>query len=150
MPPLFTIGYEQASLHDVIAALKAAKVKLLIDTRAVAASRRAGFSKKMLSATLDDAGIAYIHFQKLGTPAEGRMAARAGDIEKLWKIYNKHLRTKDAKIALDDLETILKKGGRNCLLCYERDADVCHRRRIAEIMHKRTGQKIENLYAVPV
>jgi uncharacterized protein (DUF488 family) len=44
MPPLFTIGYEQASLHDVIAALKAAKIKLLIDTRAVAASRRAGFS----------------------------------------------------------------------------------------------------------
>ncbi len=85
MPPLFTIGYEQASLHDVIAALKAAKVKLLIDTRAVAASRRAGFSKKMLSATLDEAGIAYIHFQKLGTPAEGRMAARAGDIRKLWK-----------------------------------------------------------------
>jgi uncharacterized protein (DUF488 family) len=150
MPPLFTIGYEQASLHDVIAALKAAKVKLLIDTRAVAASRRAGFSKKMLSATLDAAGIAYIHFQKLGTPAEGRMAARAGDIPKLWKIYNKHLRTKDAKIALDDLETILKKGGRTCLLCYERDADVCHRRKIAEIMHKRTGQKIENLYAVPI
>jgi uncharacterized protein (DUF488 family) len=150
MPPLFTIGYEQASLHDVVAALKAAKVKLLIDTRAVAASRRAGFSKKMLSATLDDAGIAYIHFQKLGTPAEGRMAARAGDIQKLWKIYNKHLRTKDAKTALDDLEAILKKGGRTCLLCYERDASVCHRRKIAEIMHKRTGQKIENLYAVPV
>jgi hypothetical protein len=36
------------------------------------------------------------------------------------------------------------------LLCYERDAGVCHRRKIAEIMQKRTGQKIENLYAVPV
>lgn len=150
MPPLYTIGYEQASLHDVIAALKAAKIKLVIDTRAVAASRRAGFSKKMLSATLDDAGIAYIHLQKLGTPAEGRMAARAGNYKKLWQIYNNHIRTRDAKIALDDLETILKKTSRVCLLCYERSPDECHRRKIAEIMTKRTGRKIENLYAVPV
>lgn len=150
MPLLFTIGYEQASLHDVIAALKAAKIKLLIDTRAVAASRRAGFSKKMLAATLDDAGIAYIHLQKLGTPADGRMAARAGDFKKLWKIYGKHLRTREAKAALDELETILQKTRRVCLLCYEREPTECHRSKIAEIMHDRTGQKIENLYAVPV
>ncbi len=150
MSPLFTIGYEQASLHDVIAALKAAKIKLLIDTRAVAASRRAGFSKKMLAATLDDAGIAYIHLQKLGTPADGRMAARAGDFKKLWKIYGKHLRTREAKAALDELETILQKTRRVCLLCYEREPAECHRSKIAEIMHDRTGQKIENLYAVPV
>jgi uncharacterized protein (DUF488 family) len=150
MPSLFTIGYEQASLHDVIAALKAAKIKLLIDTRAVAASRRAGFSKKMLSASLDAAGIAYVHLQKLGTPADGRMAARAGDFRKLWKIYGRHLRTKEAKTALDELETILRKTRGVCLLCYEREPSECHRSKIAEIMHARTGQKIENLYAVPV
>jgi uncharacterized protein (DUF488 family) len=146
---LYTIGYEQASLGDVIAALKAAKIKLVIDTRAVAASRRAGFSKKMLSTTLDEAGIAYIHLQKLGTPAEGRMAARAGDYKKLWKVYGKHLRTREAKIALDDLEEILENSGRTCLLCYERSPEECHRRKIAEIMHERTGMKIENLFAVP-
>ena len=43
-PPLFTIGYEKSALADVLRALKDAKVELLIDTRAVAASRRAGFS----------------------------------------------------------------------------------------------------------
>lgn len=150
MPSLFTIGYEQASLHDVIAALKAAKVKLLIDTRAVAASRRAGFSKKMLAASLDAAGIAYIHLQKLGTPAEGRAAAHAGDFKTLWKVYGRHLRTREAKAALDELETTLRQGKRVCLLCYEREPSECHRSKIAEIMHARTGQKIENLYAVPV
>jgi uncharacterized protein (DUF488 family) len=150
MPSLYTIGYEQASLHDVIAALKAAKIKLLIDTRAVAASRRAGFSKKMLAASLEAAGIAYLHLQKLGTPAEGRAAARAGDFKKLWKVYGKHLRTREAKAALDELETILQKSKGVCLLCYEREPAECHRSKIAEIMHERTGQKIENLYAVPV
>lgn len=150
MNSICTIGYEQASLHDVIAALKAARVRLLIDTRAVAASRRAGFSKKMLAASLEAAGIAYLHLQKLGTPAEGRAAARAGDFKKLWKVYGKHLRTPEAKAALDELETILRKTKGVCLLCYEREPAECHRSKIAEIMHDRTGQKIENLYAVPV
>ena len=74
MPPLFTIGYEKAAQSDVLAALKRARVQLLIDTRAVAASRRAGFSKRQLAAGLDEAGITYLHLQKLGTPAEGREA----------------------------------------------------------------------------
>ena len=52
----------------MLAELKRAKVKLLVDTRAVAASRRPGFSKRQLAASLDEAGIAYLHLQKLGTP----------------------------------------------------------------------------------
>ena len=87
MPELFTIGYEKAKPDAVLAELKRAKVKLLIDTRAVAASRRPGFSKRQLAALLDQAGIAYLHLQKLGTPAEGREAARSGDLKTLWKIY---------------------------------------------------------------
>lgn len=150
LPPIFTIGYQQASQNEVIAALKAAKVKLVIDTRAVAASRRAGFSKRMLAAGLDEAGIAYLHLQKLGTPAEGREAARSGDYPKLWKIYNKHLKTAGARVELDELETILQKSGRVCLLCYERNPEECHRKRIVEEMQKRTHQKAEHLFALPI
>lgn len=150
LPPLFTIGYQQASQNDVIAALKAAKVKLVIDTRAVAASRRAGFSKRMLAAGLDDAGIGYLHLQKLGTFADGREAARAGGFPRLWKIYNKQLKTVDARTALDELEVLLKQGSRICLLCYERNPEECHRKRIVEEMQKRTRQKVEHLFAMPV
>ena len=50
MPKIFTIGYEQATQAQVIGALKAAGVELVIDVRAVAASRRAGFSKGVLVA----------------------------------------------------------------------------------------------------
>jgi uncharacterized protein (DUF488 family) len=150
MPPLFTIGYEKAAQSDVVAALKRARVQLVIDTRAVAASRRAGFSKKMLAAGLDGAGIAYLHLQKLGTPAEGREAARAGDFKKLWRIYEKHIRTAPAKAELDELEELARSGKRVCLLCYERDPNECHRSRISELMHARTGQKIEHLFASPL
>ena len=51
-PKLFTIGYEKAKPAAVMAELKLAKIKLLVDTRAVAASRRPGFSKRQLAASL--------------------------------------------------------------------------------------------------
>jgi uncharacterized protein (DUF488 family) len=146
MPTLFTIGYEQASLPDVIAALKRAKVKILIDTRAVAASRRAGFSKKALSASLDEAGIAYLHFQKLGTPAEGREAARSGNYDKLWKIYGKHIKTKPAQEELAEVNKLVVAGKKVCLLCYERKPEECHRSKIAELVVKETGAKIDDLF----
>ncbi len=145
-PPLFTIGYEKSALADLLHALQDAKVELLIDTRAVAASRRAGFSKKMLAASLEDKGIKYLHLQKLGTPPDGREAARSGNYKKLWQIYGKHIKTKEAREQLDALEEMIREGRRLCLLCYEREPTECHRSKIAEIMHERTGRKIENLF----
>jgi uncharacterized protein (DUF488 family) len=99
--PLFTIGYEQATSPAVIGELKRARVGLVVDTRAVAASRRPGFSKRQLAADLDAAGIGYLHLQKLGTPKEGRDAARSGNLEKLFDIYERHLKTPDAREQLD-------------------------------------------------
>lgn len=149
-PPVFTIGYEKSALGDVLRTLKQAGVDLLVDTRAVAASRRAGFSKKMLAASLEAEGIRYLHLQKLGTPAEGRTAARAGDLKTLWRVYDKHLKSAAAREALDDLEELVRTGERICLLCYCRNADECHRGRISAIMHERTGRKIENLLPSPL
>jgi uncharacterized protein (DUF488 family) len=145
MKKLFTIGYEKAKPEAVLGELKRAKVKLLVDTRAVAASRRPGFSKKALAASLDEAGIGYLHLQKLGTPEAGRQAARAGKLETLWRIYAKHLKTQGATEAMDELVSIVKSGQMVCLLCYERDKDCCHRSKIAEIVHARTGAAVEDL-----
>jgi uncharacterized protein (DUF488 family) len=117
----------------------------LVDTRAVAASRRPGFSKRQLAAALDEAGIAYLHLQKLGTPAEGRQAARAGDVDRLWKIYDKHIKTPEAQDALRELFALIKSGKRVCLLCYERDPNQCHRSRIAALVKKRLRVKVDDL-----
>jgi len=145
MRPLFTIGYEQAKPAAVLNELKRAKVDLLVDTRAVAVSRRPGFSKRQLAASLDEAGIAYVHLQKLGTPAEGRAAARSGDLDALWRIYDKHIKKSEPQEALDELITLIKSGKRVALLCYCRDPKACHRSRIVANVKKRTRVKVEDL-----
>jgi uncharacterized protein (DUF488 family) len=144
---LFTIGYEQAQSAAVIDELKRAGVSLIVDTRAVAASRRPGFSKRQLAAGLDEAGIGYLHLQKLGTPKDGRDAARSGNLGKLFDIYEKHLATPQAREQLDELTQIVQSGQPVCLLCYERDVGHCHRKRIAELICERTGVQVAHLAA---
>jgi uncharacterized protein (DUF488 family) len=142
---LFTIGYEQTPSKAVLDELEQAGVKLLVDVRAVASSRRPGFSKTQLAAGLDERGIAYIHLAGLGTPKEGRLAARSGQFDVLEKIFFKHLKTPQAREAMDELSALVKQAGPVCLLCYERDHQNCHRRWIAEIIEKRDSVKVENL-----
>ena len=145
MQTLFTIGYEQAKPAAVLNELKRAKIELLVDTRAVAASRRPGFSKRQLAASLDDAGIAYVHLQKLGTPAEGRAAARSGDTATLWRIYDKHIKKAEPQEALDELIGLIKSGKRVALLCYCRDPKACHRSRIVANVKKRARVNVADL-----
>jgi uncharacterized protein (DUF488 family) len=147
---LFTIGYEQTPSKAVLDELERAGVKLLVDVRAVASSRRPGFSKNPLAASLDERGISYLHLRGLGTPKDGRLAARSGDIEALHRIYARHLRTPLAKEELDELSALVQKSGPVCILCYERDHTQCHRRWIAEIIEDRDGVEIENLVATQV
>ena len=98
---LFTIGYEQTPAKAVLDELEHAGVKLLVDVRAVASSRRPGFSKNQLAAGLDERGISYVHLRGLGTPKDGREAARSGKFDVLHRIYAKHLKTPQAKEELD-------------------------------------------------
>jgi len=143
--PLFTVGYEQAKPAAVLGELKRAKIELLVDTRAVAASRRPGFSKRQLAAALDEEGISYVHLQKLGTPAEGRAAARSGDTDTLWRIYEKHIRSADAQRELHELVGLIKSGKRIALLCYCRDPKTCHRSRIVANVKKKMAVKVTDL-----
>ena len=142
---LFTIGYEQTPSRAVLDELENAGVKLLVDVRAVTSSRRPGFSKNQLAAGLDERGIAYLHLAALGTPKEGRLAARSGKYDLLHRIYAKHLKTPQAKEEMDELSSLVKKSGPVCLLCYVRDHTHCHRQWIAEIIEDRDEVKVENL-----
>jgi uncharacterized protein (DUF488 family) len=144
---LFTIGYEQTPAKAVLDELQRAGVKLLVDVRAIASSRRPGFSKTQLAAGLDERGISYLHLRGLGTPKEGRMAARNGDMKALGKIYHAHLKTPQARMEMDELDALVMKAGPVCILCYERDHNTCHRKLIAEIIADREGVKIDNLVA---
>ena len=145
MRTLFTIGYEQAKPAVVLGELKQAKIDLVVDTRAIAASRRPGFSKRQLAASLSEAGIDYLHLQKLGTPAEGRAAARAGDVGKLWRVYDKHIKKAEPQQELDELAGLVKSGKRIALLCYCRDPKACHRSRVVANLKMRMRLKVEDL-----
>lgn len=126
MPTIWTIGYEQTSMSAFLAALQEAGVEVVADVRAIAASRRPGFSKNALAANLAEAGIEYRHFRALGTPTEGRAAARALDLPKLKQIYARQLELPEAMAAGAELAELAHER-RVALLCYERESACCHR-----------------------
>ena len=132
---LYTIGYENVGQADFVAALKAAKVKTLVDIREVANSRRARFSKKSLAAALDEAGIAYIHMKPLGTPKAGREAARKGDTKTMTSIFEAKLVEPESHLALPETADLAKRG-RTCIMCLEHDWRECHRAIVAKKMEK--------------
>ena len=142
--PLATIGYESAPQAKVIDTLKAAGVEVLIDVRAVAASRRAGFSKGLLSSSLEDAGIQYVHLRELGTPKEGRMAARRGKTAEMREIFQAHMAEPAAQLQLAQAIEIAK-GKKAALLCYEADHRGCHRSIVVEHMLEAADFAVENL-----
>jgi uncharacterized protein (DUF488 family) len=126
MPKIWTIGYEAATQGGVIGALEQARVEVLADIRYLPLSRRPGFSKSALAAALREAGIEYRHIKPLGTPAEGRAAARRGDHAALARVYAGQLELLEALAAMAELRD-LASGKRVALLCYEREASECHR-----------------------
>jgi len=90
---IFTIGYEGATMDAFLATLREAGVEQVIDVRALPLSRRPGFSKNILAATLKDSGIGYIHLKALGTPKPGRDAAKKGDWRTMERVYAGMLKT---------------------------------------------------------
>ena len=141
---LATIGYERATQADVIARLKAAGVEVLIDVRAIAASRRAGFSKTLLSASLNAAGIGYLHLRQLGTPKPGRDAARKGRTAEMTEIFEAHMAEPGAQLELAKATEMVAQK-KTALLCYEADAAGCHRTIVAHRIRDALGCEIENL-----
>ena len=143
--PLATIGYEGATLDAVVSTLQAAGVQTLVDVRAVARSRRPGFAKSRLAAGLDAGGIGYVHLRGLGTPAEGRAAAKAGDVATMRRLFGEHLATPEAQADLHALAERIDAGERVALLCFEADAATCHRRLVADALGRLLPLAISDL-----
>ena len=126
MNRLFTIGYEGATIDAFLDTLANAGVKTLVDVRAVPQLRKPGFSKRGLVASLAERGIGYRHLQQLGTPAEGRNAVRAGNLDTMRRIYLDHLEAPDAQAEMAMLIDQARQSP-SALLCFERKPEECHR-----------------------
>ena len=139
-----TIGYEGKTQAQMIDQLKAAGVEVVVDVRAVAASRRPGFSKTILGASLEEAGISYEHLRGLGTPKAGRDAARAGRTDEMRAIFEAHLAEPQAQVELARAQDL---AGRKkiALLCFEARACDCHRAIVAERLCEALNVRREDL-----
>jgi uncharacterized protein (DUF488 family) len=144
MSVVYTIGYEGTDIDRFVATLRTVGVTMLADVRAVAVSRKKGFSKNGLRARLEAEGITYLHLVELGDPKLGRDAARAGKYGEFRRIFSAHLKTADAVGALKVLDEMVRQDA-VCLLCFERDPATCHRRLIADRLKVR-GLEIFDLY----
>lgn len=145
--PLYTIGYQGARTPAFIARLRDIPVRVLIDVRAVPASRNPDFAKSRLRALLAEGGIDYRHLPALGNPKPGRDAARGGDRDRYRAIYQAQLDSPDGRAGLADAAAIASEAAA-CLMCLERDPAHCHRTMVAERLAER-GFDIVNLFVDP-
>jgi uncharacterized protein (DUF488 family) len=140
---VFTIGYEATTVGEFVAALQQAGVQRIIDVRAIPNSRRPGFSKTPLRNALAEVGIDYVHLRALGTPADGRAAARAGRHAEL-ELYAGQLELPEA-IAQGAQMVALAQEKPSAVLCYERDPAGCHRTLLLDAVAPKA--EVEHLYA---
>ncbi|CAN5670553.1 DUF488 domain-containing protein [soil metagenome] len=141
---IFTIGYERTTMADFLAALKSAGVERVIDVRALPLSRRPGFSKSSLAASLLEAGIGYVHLKALGTPKRGRDAAKKGDRATLEEVYAGQLELPEAQMQAAQMLDLAREKS-SALLCFERDPCVCHRTLLLDAVGE--GMEVVDLFA---
>lgn len=144
-----TIGYQGTTVPMFLAVLRDAGVRLLVDVRAVASSRRPGFAKTRLAANLEEAGIGYLHLRGLGTPSEGRAAARSGHHAEMQRIFGEHLGTDVAERDMETLAGLVGGDRRVCLLCFEADPRHCHRSMVAAELAQRIPVDVIHLTPAP-
>ena len=138
---LFTAGYEGTTIHTFITTLQTNNVDCVLDVRAIAFSRKPGFSKTALSRNLESANIRYIHLPDLGTPKPIREKLKStGDYNDFFETMDAHLAEKE-----DAIEDAYKFVNENtcCLMCFERLATECHRNIVASKIKARDGNGLQ-------
>ena len=141
---LYTIGYEGETQPAVIARLQASGVQVLADVRAVAASRRAGFSKTLLAHSLNEADLDYVHLRGVGTPKAGRDAARAGRTDQMRAIYAGHMAEPVFQLDYERLRELAATRS-TAILCFCGTAAKCHRRVLSDRLAQEDGFEVIDL-----
>jgi uncharacterized protein (DUF488 family) len=142
---LYTVSYEGRSLDRFLHDLREHGVRVLVDVREAPISRKPGFSKTALAASLDDAGVGYVHMRALGCPKPIRDAYREdGDWSRYTALFNKHLQRQGAALAeLSELAAAQPAA----LMCYEADFNRCHRTYVARAVADRLGATVGHITA---
>ncbi len=135
-----TIGYEGKDIDQFFQVLIGNQITLLVDVRRNAFSRKYGYSKVALSRNLQSIGIRYIHVPELGIESSRRKGLSQSNYQELFKQYSRELEHKE------DLIEKIKALGRKeriALMCFERDANHCHRGVIADRLRKERWEIVD-------
>lgn len=144
---IFTVGYEGTNIDEVLDVLKGHNIDTLLDVRLTPLSRKSGFSKTALSSYLFGNGIAYIHVKSLGCPNSIRNPYKEdGNWDLYTNRYKKFLETRIEDVM--DITSIALTTN-CCLLCFERNANFCHRSFIADRMVEVSNGLLERIDLLP-
>jgi uncharacterized protein (DUF488 family) len=130
----YTAGYQGHSIETFLDLLQAHGIRHLIDVRQLPFSRKPDFSKKRLTAHLEQAGIGYTHLVALGTPKELRDEVRRNHD------YPAFFAAMDAIVAAQPEavhQTLdLARAQLSVLLCFEANYAECHRLVVAHALER--------------
>ena len=140
---VFTIGHGTRPAAELVACLRAAGVRTLVDVRRFPSSRRnPQFNQAALAETLAEAGIGYRHADELG----GRRSGEPGE-ERFRCIDTPAFRSYAARMGQPDWQRSLAAALAEpspCFMCAETLWWRCHRRLIAELLAAR-GHEVVHL-----
>lgn len=138
---LFTLGYEGLIPEEFLNRLRKNNINILVDVREVPRSRKKGFSNAQLENMLCLHGIKYVHIQKLGSPSSIRKKIKENaNYDYFFDKYRKYLKTQ-----IEELKTLQKmiESSTCCLMCFEKDFKICHRKIIAGEMERFNGNRLK-------
>jgi uncharacterized protein (DUF488 family) len=142
---LLTIGYEGRDIDEFVSRLKNFNVTRLIDVREIPLSRKKGFSKSALRERLESEDIEYVHLRSLGSPSPIRRKLKIDwDYDYFFTAYSKYL-SQNQDVIAEAYRYIM--DGVNCIMCFERHPDICHRLAVAKKIkeHDGNGLKITHI-----
>jgi uncharacterized protein (DUF488 family) len=138
---IHTIGHGRRPVEELVICLREAGVETLVDVRRHPFSRRnPQFDQPALGASLDDAGIAYLHAVELGGRLEDEPGEELFPCLGQFASYAARMRTEAWQQAL---EAALARP-RPCFMCAETPWLRCHRRFISELLVAR-GRDVVHL-----
>jgi uncharacterized protein (DUF488 family) len=133
-PTLFSVGHGTRPIEAFVSLLGEAGIELLVDVRTAPGSRRhPQFGQERLSASLEDAGIAYEWRGKdLGGFRRPRADSRHTALRvEMFRGYADHMDTESFR---DGVRWLIATGAvtPTAFMCAESDWHRCHRRHIAD------------------
>ncbi len=134
MATLYTIGHSTRTLDELIEALRAHSIAILVDIRSIPMSRRLPhFNRESLEKSLPEAGIQYIWISALG----GRRKKIRDDSPNValrsisFRNYADYMLTEEFQRGITEL-TNLAEQSRTAYMCAERVYFRCHRMLVSD------------------